>query len=161
MQWLIQNKLTAFFYCLKRIVSLLCKKNHPTNFRKRQLQKTFSQACMLLVQLPLMYVLVPIWYMETIFYTNLSTEIFCNCHVAVFFETSVLKKSVFNILYLHDTILVLVISNPASIYLLKVNKGNTRARRGICSTLTRKTREWRHEPISHLVLVFLFLILNM
>ena len=95
-----------------------------------------------------------------IFYTNLSTEIFCKCHVAVFFETSVLKKSVFNILYLHDTIVVLVISNPGCIYLLKVNKGNIRARRGICSTLTRKTREWRHEHISRLVLVFLFLILN-
>ena len=57
-------------------------------------------------------------------------------------------------------------------YLLKVNKRNTRTRREICSELTIETperRQWRHygifivnsEHISHLALVFLLLTLNM
>ena len=61
---------------------------------------------------------------------------------------------------------------PAGIYLLKVNNRNTRTRCEICSKLTIKTPERRHqrrsgvfivnfEHISHLVLVFLLLTLNM
>ena len=61
---------------------------------------------------------------------------------------------------------------PAGIYLLKVNNRNTRTRCVICSKLTIKTPERRHkrrsgvfivnfEHISHLVLVFLLLTLNM
>ena len=61
---------------------------------------------------------------------------------------------------------------PVGIYLLKVNNRNTRTRREICSKLTLKTPERRHwrrsgifidnyEHISHLVLVFLLLTLNM
>ena len=62
--------------------------------------------------------------------------------------------------------------DPVSIYLLKVNNRNTRTRSEICSKLTIKTperRQWRRsgvfivnfEHISHLVLVFLLLTLNM
>ena len=61
---------------------------------------------------------------------------------------------------------------PAGIYLLKVNNRNTKTRCEICSKLTIKTqerRQWRRsgvfivnfEHISHLVLVFLLLTLNM
>ena len=61
--------------------------------------------------------------------------------------------------------------NPAGIYLLKVNNRNTRTRCEICSKLTIKTQE-RHrrhscvfivnfEHISHLLLEFLLLTLNM
>ena len=61
---------------------------------------------------------------------------------------------------------------PAGIYLLKVNNKNTRTRCEICSKLTIKTperRQWRRsgvfivnfKRISHLVLVFLLLTLNM
>ena len=61
---------------------------------------------------------------------------------------------------------------PAGIYLVKVINGNTRTRCEICSKLTIKTperRQWRlsgvfivnFELISHLVLVFLLLTLNM
>ena len=61
---------------------------------------------------------------------------------------------------------------PAGIYLLKVNNRNTRTRCEICSKLTIKIPERRHkrrsgvfivnfEHISHLVLVFLLLTLNM
>ena len=61
---------------------------------------------------------------------------------------------------------------PAGIYLLKVTNRNTRTRCEICSKLTMKTperRQWRRsgvfianfEHISHLVLVFLLLTLNM
>ena len=61
---------------------------------------------------------------------------------------------------------------PAGIHLLKVNNRSTRTRCEICSKLTIKTperRQWRcsgvfianFEHISHLVLVFLFLTLNM
>ena len=60
----------------------------------------------------------------------------------------------------------------ASIYLLKLSNRNTRARCEICSKLTIKTPErhqWHRsgvfivnfEHISHLVLVFLLLTLNM
>ena len=62
-------------------------------------------------------------------------------------------------------------SNPAGIYLFKVNNRNTRTRCEICSRLTIKTPERRHwhrsgvfivnfELVSHLVLVFLLLTLN-
>ena len=59
---------------------------------------------------------------------------------------------------------------PADIYLLKVNNGNTRTRCEICPKLTVKTPEHSgcpgtfivsFEHISHLVLVFLLLTLNM
>ena len=63
-------------------------------------------------------------------------------------------------------------SFPVGIYLLKVNNRNIRIRCEICSTLTIKTpeqRKWRRSDvfivkfvhISHLVLVFLLLTLNM
>ena len=63
-------------------------------------------------------------------------------------------------------------SNPAGIYLLKVNNKNTRARCETCSKLAIETperRHWRHsgvfivnfEHISDLALVFLLLTLNM
>ena len=63
-------------------------------------------------------------------------------------------------------------SFPAGIYLLKVNNRNTSTRCEICLKLTNKTPEGRHwrrsavfivnfEHISHLVLVFLLLTLNM
>ena len=61
---------------------------------------------------------------------------------------------------------------PAGIYLLKVNNRNTRTRGEICTKLTIKSlerRQWcrsgiflvNFEHISHLVLVFLLLTLNM
>ena len=61
---------------------------------------------------------------------------------------------------------------PVGIYLLKVNSINTRTRCEICSNITTMTSEPRHwrrpgvsivnlEYISHLVLVFLLLTLNM
>ena len=57
---------------------------------------------------------------------------------------------------------------PVNIYLLKVSNRNTKTRSEICSKLTVKTPERRQgvfivnfEHISHLVLVFLLLILNM
>ena len=61
---------------------------------------------------------------------------------------------------------------PAGIYMFKVNNKNTRTRREIFSSLTIKTSKrchWRRsgvfivnfEHISHLVLVFLLLTLNM
>ena len=63
------------------------------------------------------------------------------------------------------------VTNPAGIYLLKVNNRNTRTRCEICSKLTINTperRQWRRsgvfivnfEHISHLALVFLLLTLN-
>ena len=63
-------------------------------------------------------------------------------------------------------------SYAAGTYLLKVNNKNTRASCEICSKLTMETlerRHWHHsgifivkfEQISHLVLVFLLLTLNM
>ena len=63
-------------------------------------------------------------------------------------------------------------SNPVSIYLFKVNNRNIRTRCEIYSKITIKTPEgcqWRHsgvfivnsEHISHLVLMFLLLTLNM
>ena len=61
---------------------------------------------------------------------------------------------------------------PAGIYLLKVNNRNTRIKCEICSKLTIKTLERRHwrfcgvlivnsDLISHLVLMFLLLALDM
>ena len=72
---------------------------------------------------------------------------------------------------------IIVINNnnkvliPAGIYLPKVNNRNTRTWSEICSKLAIKTPEWRHwrrsgvfivniEHISHLVLVFQLLTLN-
>ena len=63
-------------------------------------------------------------------------------------------------------------STPVGIYMFKVNNRNTRTKCEICSKLTIKTPErchWRRsdvfivnfEHISHLVLVFLLLALNM
>ena len=60
---------------------------------------------------------------------------------------------------------------PANINLIKVNNGNTRKRREICSKLSIKTSERRQrrrsavfsvtcEHIAHLFLVFLLLTLN-
>ena len=66
-----------------------------------------------------------------------------------------------------------VIDKPAGIYLVKVNNRNTRTRCKICLKLIkipqrRQTKRHRSgifimnfEHISHLVLVFLFLTLNM
>ena len=62
-------------------------------------------------------------------------------------------------------------NNPVGIYLLKSNNRNTRIKCGICSELTIKTAERRpcrcygvfivnYENISHYVLVFLLLTLN-
>ena len=62
--------------------------------------------------------------------------------------------------------------NPVGIYMLKLNNKNTRTRCEICSKLTIKIPERRHwrrsgvfivnfGHISHLVLVFLLLTLNM
>ena len=52
--------------------------------------------------------------------------------------------------------------SPAGIYLLKVNNRNTRTRCEICSKLTTKTPIIvNFEHISHPVLVFLLLTLNM
>ena len=62
--------------------------------------------------------------------------------------------------------------NPVGIYLLKVNNRNTRTSCEICSKLTKKTRKRRQwcrssvfianfEHISHIILVFLLLTLNM
>ena len=63
------------------------------------------------------------------------------------------------------------LSQPAFIYLLKVDNRNTRTRCEICSKLTIKIperRQWRRsgvfivnfEHISHLIVVFLLLTLN-
>ena len=65
-----------------------------------------------------------------------------------------------------------LLETQVDIYLLKVNNGNTRTRCEMCSKLKIKTPEQRHwrrssvfivnfEHISHLVLVFLVLTLNM
>ena len=61
-----------------------------------------------------------------------------------------------------------LIDIPDDIYLFKVNNRNTRTRCEICSKLRIKTPERRSgvfivnfENISHLVLVFLLLTLNM
>ena len=58
------------------------------------------------------------------------------------------------------------VNNPVGIHLLKVNNRNTRARCEICSNLTIKTGVHsgvfivNFEPISHFVLMFLLLTLN-
>ena len=68
--------------------------------------------------------------------------------------------------------ILLVRSFSVGIYLLKVNNRNTRTRCEICSKLTTKMpgrRQWRRsgviivnsEHISHLLLVFLLLTMNM
>ena len=63
---------------------------------------------------------------------------------------------------------MLIMQYPAGIYLLKVNNRNTRTRCEICLKLTIKIPERRHwrfivnfEHISHRVLVFLLLTLDM
>ena len=50
--------------------------------------------------------------------------------------------------------------NPASNYMFKVNNRDTKTRCKICSKLTIKTPERHHWHISHLVLVFLLITLN-
>ena len=66
---------------------------------------------------------------------------------------------------------LLKVAIPASNYMFKVNNRHTRASCEICSELKIKTPEWHHwhrsgdfivnfEHISHLVLVFLLLILS-
>ena len=68
--------------------------------------------------------------------------------------------------------LMFLLPFPAGIYLLKVNNRNTRRRCEMCSKLTIKNPEQHHwrrsgvfilnfEYISHLVLVFLLITLNM
>ena len=68
--------------------------------------------------------------------------------------------------------LIIINFYPAGIYMLKVNNRNTRTVCEICSKLTLKIPERHHwrcsgifmvnfEKISHLVLVFLLLILKM
>ena len=75
----------------------------------------------------------------------------------------------FNVTGIH---LVMADSFAVGIYLAKVNNRNTRTRWEICSKLTIKTPERRHwrrsgvfivnvDHISHVVLVFLLLTLNM
>ena len=49
----------------------------------------------------------------------------------------------------------------AGIYLFKVNNRNTRTKYEICSKLTIKTSVHHFEHISHFVLVFLLLTLNL
>ena len=57
---------------------------------------------------------------------------------------------------------------PTGNYMFKISNKHNRARCEICSKLTIKTRHWRRsgvlivnsEPISHLVLVLLLLVLN-
>ena len=79
------------------------------------------------------------------------------------------ENAYFRIIY---SVIVFKISNTADIYLLKCNYRNIRTRSKICSKLTIKIPErhhWRRsgifivnfEHISHLVLVFLLLSLNM
>ena len=76
------------------------------------------------------------------------------------------------ILIFNETILNIMTNFPNGTYLLKVNNKSTRTRCEICSKLTIKIPERRHwrrsatfivnfEHISHLVLVFLLLTLNM
>ena len=49
---------------------------------------------------------------------------------------------------------------PAGIYLLKVNNRNIRTRCSICSKITIKNNVVNFEHISHLLLVFVLLTLN-
>ena len=89
------------------------------------------------------------------------------------------SKNTFIIIHINTSFFIhnLITSNflkgqfPVGIYLLKVNNRNTRTKCEICSKLTIKTQQRRHrrrsgvfivnfECISHLVLVFLLLILN-
>ena len=85
-----------------------------------------------------------------------------------------LRRNLINRLETYVLIIEKVLASlfPADIYLLKVNNRNTRTRCEICSKLTIKTPERRHwrrsgffivnfEHISHLVVVFLLLTLNM
>ena len=65
---------------------------------------------------------------------------------------------------LREINLLIASINQAGIYLLKVSKRNTRTMCEICSKLTIKIPERRiynFEYISHLILVFLLLTLNM
>ena len=70
------------------------------------------------------------------------------------------------------TQMISITNFPVGIYLFKVNYRNARTRCEICSKLTRKAPEQRHlrhsgvyivnsKHISHLVLAFLLLTLNM
>ena len=75
------------------------------------------------------------------------------------------------LIWVHNLVDNEAVTHPVSIYLLKVNNRDTRAKCKICLKLTIKTpelRQWRRtgvfivnfEHISHLVLVFLLLMLN-
>ena len=63
---------------------------------------------------------------------------------------------------LHESNLILSFNSqtPASIYLFKVNNRNTRTRCEICSKLTISVFIVNIEHISHIVLVFALLTLN-
>ena len=76
------------------------------------------------------------------------------------------RKKVLKMLFL------ILLVNSVGIYLLKINNRNIKARCETCSKLTIKVPEWRQwclsaifivnfEHISHLVLLFLLLTLNM
>ena len=54
---------------------------------------------------------------------------------------------------------LIVNTNPAAIYLFKVNNGNTRTECDICSELTTKTPE-RMFIVLHILLMFPLLTLN-
>ena len=82
--------------------------------------------------------------------------------------------SIFRLLHIFNLVTSAANSKlcPVGVYLLKANNRNTRTKCEICSVLTIKTperRQWRRcgifivnfEHISHLVLVFLLLTLNM
>ena len=118
-----------------------------------------------------------VWW-ETKFKLNLSegniTDIIINLFVLKF---PVYDEKIFsfqNLLVKHKSVLVQYydLQFPVGIWLLKINNSNTRTRCEICSKLTTKAserRQWHRsvvfmvnfEHISHLVLVFLLLTLNM
>ena len=97
--------------------------------------------------------------------------IFDNCKASV--PTTVMKAIYkHSKTFQHGHMTMLKASYLAVMYMLKDNNRITRTRCEICSMLTIKTPERRHwlhsgvftvnfEHISHLVLVFLFLTLNM
>ena len=97
--------------------------------------------------------------------------IFDNCKASV---STIVMKAIYkhSKTFQHGHMTMAKASFLAVMYMLEVNNRNTRARCEICSMLTRKTPERRHclrsgvfivnfEHISHLVLVFLLLTLNM
>ena len=87
------------------------------------------------------------------------------------FYSIVLKTQIVNGCFCRDAYFRKNASDPAGIYLIKVNNRNTRTRCEICSKLIIKTPERRHwrrsgvfivnfVHISHLVLVFVLLTLS-